>query len=104
MNNRTLIKDMYREELNKDVYSDSCFGNTNASYSDEYVQWLEITLSNYVNKESSISSFEEVCKTNNLDSESGRSSHPTDCYQEGLRNMYNALINMYKVWNEPKKK
>lgn len=34
------IKDGYRIETNKDVYSDSSSG----SYSDEYVKWLEMEL------------------------------------------------------------
>jgi hypothetical protein len=32
-----LMKDLYRDKFNKDVYSD----NNNGSYSDEYVKWLE---------------------------------------------------------------
>ena len=34
------IKDKYREETNKDVYSSSAF-EEEGSYSDEYVKWLE---------------------------------------------------------------
>ena len=35
-----MIKDQYREETNKDVYSDSSQG----SYEDDYVRWLETKL------------------------------------------------------------
>ena len=38
------MKDKYREETNKDVYSnDMCCGcgGSDGSYSDEYVKWLE---------------------------------------------------------------
>jgi len=31
------MKDLYRDETNQDCYSD----NSNGSYSDEYVRWLE---------------------------------------------------------------
>jgi hypothetical protein len=35
------MKDIYREETNKDVYADYCCERPSASYSDEYVYWLE---------------------------------------------------------------
>lgn len=34
-------KDKYRELFNKDVYADECCMQPGASYSDEYVKWLE---------------------------------------------------------------
>ena len=41
------MKDLYREETNKDVYADECCMQPSASYSDEYVHWLEAKLSQY---------------------------------------------------------
>ncbi len=35
------IKQKYREQFNKDVYSDDCCMQPTSSYSDEYVRWLE---------------------------------------------------------------
>ncbi len=37
----SVAKDNYREVKNKDVYSDDCCQQPSASYSDEYVRWLE---------------------------------------------------------------
>ena len=41
------LKDKYREETNKDVYSeDNVYGGSGGSYSDQYVKWLEKQVKN----------------------------------------------------------
>ena len=40
------IKQEYREKFNKDVFSDECCMQPSASYSDEYVRWLEQQVKN----------------------------------------------------------
>ena len=41
------LKDKYREETNKDVYSDdNVYGGGGGSYSDQYVKWLEKQVKN----------------------------------------------------------
>lgn len=39
--NKMDLKQDYRELKNKDVYADECCVKPNASYSDDYVRWLE---------------------------------------------------------------
>ena len=47
MNNEMNLKDKYREETNKDVYSDgNLYGCSGGSYSDQYVKWLEKQVKN----------------------------------------------------------
>lgn len=40
------IQQKYREEFNKDVYSEECCMQPSSSYSDEYVRWLEEQVKN----------------------------------------------------------
>ena len=35
------MKELYRKETGKDVYAEDCCEHQTASYSDEYVRWLE---------------------------------------------------------------
>lgn len=68
------MKDLYREETNKDVYAEDCCMQPSSSYSDEYVHWLEAKLRQY-NVIESLSQ-DNFCKVCNL---------PTDgekCYSK----------------------
>ena len=40
------LKDKYREETNKDVYSTDTIYGGSSSYSDDYVKWLEKQVKN----------------------------------------------------------
>jgi hypothetical protein len=54
---QTDLKDLYRDEHNKDVYAnDECYYDPAASYSDNYVHWLELKL---------IQELKKVTPTNN---------------------------------------
>ena len=58
MNNEMNLKDKYREETNKDVYSDdNVYGG---SYSDQYVKWLEKQVKNNSAQQININQREEM--------------------------------------------
>ena len=68
------FRQKYKEEFNKDVFSEDCCMQPTASYSDEYVRWLEKQVKNcsipHVSHQGKLLfAFEEYWNKNNCDGE-----------------------------------
>ena len=80
------LKDKYREETNKDVYSDdNVYGGSGGSYSDQYVKWLEKQVKNNDLLHSVSERFSKIEKDAKVDAEAYAVLCDSEDYGEGIR-------------------